>query len=257
MFNKSEADELKQNEILLDEAFAIKNNYKIGDKMKVGSEQYLNDEYEFTVKGFIDSTNTTSMRTVGMVSKNMYIKMFGNGYKCILVSSDLPDDVMKEKLKNEIKDKGVEVVSYQEWIGSDKENTNQIMNIVYGILILGILLSMVGLINNGLVAYVQRKRSFAVLNSICMTKKQIYKMAIVENILSFIIAVVPGMIFGLIINIYMEKTTAGMDMFINTVFEIKGVLVLLGIILSLTVVETIVPIRKIKKMDLVKEIKYE
>lgn len=256
-FNKEEADNLKEDEILLDEAFARKNNYKINDKMKINGEQFFDEDYYFTVKGYIDATNTTTSRTVGMISKDKYINIFNKSNKTILIDSDLPDDVMKEKLKEEVKDKNVNIRSYQEWIGSDKETTKQIMNIVYGILVLGITLAFVGLINNSLVAFVQRKRSIAVLNSICMTKTQLFKMALEENIFSFIIAVIPGMVLSTIINLYITKTLNSMSLFINMAFEIKGILILLGTIFILTIIETIVPIVKIRKLNLIKEIKYE
>ena len=55
----------------------------------------------------------------------------------------------------------------------------------------------------------------------------------------------------------MEKTLNGMSMFVNMVFETNGVITLLMIILLLTIIETIVPVIKIRKMNLVKEIKYE
>ncbi len=256
-FNKEEANELEDDEILLDEAFCIKNGYKLGDKIKINGEQYFDEDYYFTVKGYIDSTDTTSQRCVGMISKSKYNKLFKNNYKTILIKSSLSDDVMKEKLKNEIKENNVNIQSYQEWIGSDKENTEQIMNIVYVVLFLGIALAMVGLINNGLVAYMQRKKGFAVLNSTCMTKTQLYKMALEENIISFIISAISGVILSIILKVYMEKTLNGMSMFINMVFETKGVILLLLIILLLTIIEALVPIIKIRKIDLVKEIKYE
>ena len=256
-FNKEEADKLKDDEILLDEAFCIKNGYKLGDKIKINGEQYFDEDYYFTIKGYIDSTDTTSVRSVGMISKSEYNKLFKNSYKTILIKSSLSDDVMKEKLKNEIKENNVTIQSYQEWIGSDKESTQQIMNIVYVVLFLGIALAMVGLINNGLVAFMQRKKGFSVLNSTCMTKTQLYKMALEENIISFIISAISGIALSVILKVYMEKTLNGMSMFVNMVFETNGVITLLMIILLLTIIETIVPVIKIRKMNLVKEIKYE
>lgn len=256
-FKKEEANDLKDDEILLDEAFGIKNGYKLGDKIKINGEQYFDEDHYFTIKGMIDATDTTSMRSVGMISKNEYNKLFKNNYKTILIKSSLSDDVMKEKLKNEIKENNVTIQSYQEWIGSDKESTQQIMNIVYIVLFLGIALAMVGLINNGLVAFMQRKKGFAVFNSTCMTKLQLYKMLLEENIISFIISAISGVSLSIILKIYMQKTINGMSTFVNMVFETKGVIVLLMIILLLTMMETIVPIVKMRKMDLVKEVKYE
>lgn len=256
-FKKEEANDLKDDEILLDEAFCIKNGYKLGDKIKINGEQYFDEDYYFTIKGTIDAADTTTMRSVGMISKSEYNKLFKNNYKTILIRASLSDDVMKEKLKNEMKENNVTIQSYQEWIGSDKESTQQIMNIVYVVLFLGIALAMVGLINNGLVAFMQRKKGFAVLNSTCMTKIQLYKMLLEENIISFIISAISGISLSIILKVYMQKTINGMSTFVNMVFETKGVIVLLIIILLLTILQTIVPIVKMRKMDLVKEIKYE
>ena len=90
-----------------------------------------------------------------------------------------------------------------------------------------------------------------------MTKTQLYKMALEENIISFIISAINGVALSVILKVYMEKTLNGMSMFINMVFETNGVMVLLMIILLLTIIQTIVPVIKIRKIDLVKEIKYE
>lgn len=256
-FNKEEANNLKDDEILLDEAFCIKNDFKLGDKIKINGGQFFDGDYYFTIKGFIDSTDTTSVRCMGMIPKRVYNKLFKNNYKTILIKSNLSDDVMKENLKNGIKESNVIIQSYEEWIGSDKESTEQIMNIVYGVLFLGIALAMIGLINNGLVAFVQRKKGFAVLNSTCMTKPQLYKMVLEENVISFIISAISGICLSVILRIYIEKTLNGMSMFIKMVFESKGVITLLIIVFALMVIESLVPIIKIKKLDLVKEIKYE
>ena len=90
-----------------------------------------------------------------------------------------------------------------------------------------------------------------------MTKTQLYKMALEENIISFIISAISGIALSVILKVYMEKTLNGMSMFVNMVFETNGVITLLMIILLLTIIETIVPVIKIRKMNLVKEIKYE
>ena len=256
-FNKEEADKMQDDEILLDEAFAIKGNLKVGDTIKINGGQFFDEDYYFVIKDFIDSSYTVSARCVGMITKQKYNELFKNSHKTLLIKSNLSDDVMKEKLKNEIKESNVVVKSYQEWIGSDKESTKQIMKIVYGVLFLGMMLALVGLINNGLVAFVQRKKSLAVLNSTCMTKLQLYKMAIEENIISFIISAVSGIFLSYILNIYMNKTLNGMSFFINMVFEPKGIIILLMLIFVLIIIEALVPIIKIRKIDLVKEIKYE
>ena len=257
IFNKEQAEDLKDDEILLDEAFAIKNNYKIGDKIKFKNDRILKKQYEFTIKGVIDATQTTTMRTVGMITKNIFVEMFGENAKTLLIDSDLEDDILKEKLKNEIKEENIKFRTYKDWISSDKENTDQIMNIVYIILALGIALALIGLINNELISFGQRKRSFAVLNSTCMTKNQLYKMIFQENLISYLMAMIPAISLSYVMGSYIGKTLKGMNMFFELSWGTTETLILLTAIFVVVLIESIVPVRKIKKLNLVKEIKYE
>ena len=116
---------------------------------------------------------------------------------------------------------------------------------------------MVGMINNSLIAFMQRKREFAVLNSICMSKKQLYKMVLNENIISYIIALFNGCLLNIVLTKYMSKTLEGMMMFVKIIYDVKTNFILLAIIFILTILEALVPIYKIKKLNIVKEIKYE
>lgn len=259
-FNKEKANSMKNDEIIIDEAWAIKNGYKVGDTIKINCQQIEDKDYYFKIIGLCDSTNTTSSRCVGMITKDKFKEIYRNSYS-ILVNSDLPDNVMEENLQKSVKEhdntEEVFITTYDKWIAQDKESTAQVMNIVYVVMILGIGLAMIGLINNGLVAFSQRKKGFAVLNSTCMSKGQLYKMALEENIFSFLIAILPAISLSYFLNIFITKLLAGMDIFINMVFSINGTLALSGIILILMLFETLVPIIKLKKMDIVKEIKYE
>lgn len=254
-FNENEAKNLKDNEILIDEAFAIKNKIKIGDTIKIGGAQYFDGEVTFKVKGFVDSTYTSTNRAGSLITKNQYNTLFKE--KMILIDSDVDDEVMVKRLKDNIKESDLYIKAYKDIISDDKARTENIVNIVYVIMGFGILLSMVGMINNSLIAFMQRKREFAVLNSICMSKKQLYKMVLNENIISYIIALFNGCLLNIVLTKYMSKTLEGMMMFVKIIYDVKANFILLVIIFILTILEALVPIYKIKKLNIVKEIKYE
>lgn len=254
-FNENEAKNLKDNEILIDEAFAIKNKIKIGDTIKIGGAQHFDGEVTFIIKGFVDSTYTRTDRVGSLITKNQYNTLFKE--KMILIDSDVDDEVMVKRLKDNIKESDLHIKAYKDIISDDKARTENIVNIVYVIMGFGILLSMVGMINNSLIAFMQRKREFAVLNSICMSKKQLYKMVLNENIISYIIALFNGCLLNIVLTKYMSKTLEGMMMFVKIIYDVKTNFILLAIIFILTILEALVPIYKIKKLNIVKEIKYE
>lgn len=125
-------------------------------------------------------------------------------------------------------------------------------NLTYFIL----LLAGIGIINNLLINYIQKRRSIAMYRSVGMSNKQNIKMTLIEGLSSGLI----GAIIGIIVS-YLE---------INTIFLVAGPKIsmepeldagiflmagLMGIIITLT--GSIAPIFKGSKMKLVEEIKFE
>lgn len=125
-------------------------------------------------------------------------------------------------------------------------------NMTYFILLLAI----VGITNNLLINYIQNRRSLAMYKSVGLSNKQNIKMTLLEAVTTGAI----GSLLGITIS-YLEITTifivAGPQISItpdldSRIFIVNG---LLGV--AITLIGSIVPILKMKKMNLVEEIKFD
>ena len=119
-----------------------------------------------------------------------------------------------------------------------------------------LLLATIGIINNLLINYIQKRRFIAMYKSVGMSNRQNLKMTLIEGFT----AGLAGAALGLFVS-YMEIktifTVAGpripvMPEFDATVFIVAGIA---GIVITL--VGSVAPILKVSKMKLVEEIKFE
>ena len=164
---------------------------------------------------------------------------------------------MKEILKKEIKEVGISVQTVKEYIDVQEEQMNSIMGIFYVIVGLSVVLSFIGIINNQVISFIQRRRELAILNSTCMSRRQLKKMLFVETVISNLIASIFVIMVAYVSTIYINYFMQGIDMYVNVEFNISIVLKFIGIIYVILLLTLIIPIRKIRKMNIVNEIKYE
>lgn len=118
------------------------------------------------------------------------------------------------------------------------------------------ILATVGIINNLLINYIQERRFIAMYKSVGQSDKQNVKMTLIEGFTSGLL----GAVIGIVISIMEIQTifiVAGPKISMTPNLDFKTFIIagLLGI--TVTLIGSIVPIVKGKKMKLVEEIKFE
>lgn len=118
------------------------------------------------------------------------------------------------------------------------------------------ILATVGIINNLLINYIQKRRFIAMYKSVGQSDKQNVKMTLIEGFTSGLL----GAVIGIVISIMEIQTifiVAGPKISMTPNLDFKTFIIagLLGI--TVTLIGSIVPIVKGKKMKLVEEIKFE
>lgn len=144
-------------------------------------------------------------------------------------------------------DPDITIMTVDNFVMMQRQNINTIMSLFYIIISFSLMLSFVGIINNQLISFIERKKEFAVLNSVCMSKKQLNKMLIIENIASNLTACIVGFVMAIVSVMLMGKIMNGIKMYINLSFNYEAGVLLVGIIFLLLLITVIVPIRKLKK----------
>ena len=250
--------DLKDNEILVDEKYAFKNDLKKGDTIVINYED-INKEFKYKIVDYMDSSYFTTPRNVMVVSFNHFINdLKGKPFQIFIdVESDEDLEYMIDVVNDNIDESGIRVMTTENYINDQEESTASIVNIVYLVLGISVLLAFVGVINNQTISFMQRRKELAVLNSTCMTKGQIKKMLLLEtlivNLLTILIAVIVSIFTTILVNSFIDGIELYMIIKYDLMIAIKFSL-LIYIFLLLTL---IVPFRRLKKMNIVEEIKYE
>ena len=143
------------------------------------------------------------------------------------------------------------------YIKNVKDNSENYMKFMGFIVAVVVLLALIGIINNQTVSFMERRKEFATLYSIAMSRKQLKNMILIENTLSFINSTIASIAFYVIISKLVEYTLQILLIPIYIRFTISGVLVLL-LVVSIILLAIQRSMRNhIKNMNIVEEIKYE
>lgn len=250
--------DLKDNEVLIDEVYAEKNNLEIGDSLKIKFAT-LNKEFEYIIKGTVNSTYFTTSRNVIIVNYDYYIENISK--IPMQVQLKVKDGADLEKIKDEVKDTmkelDLKIQTVDEYLTAQEESVAGIMSIFYVIIGLAVILSFIGIINNQVISFIQRRKEIAVLNSTCMSKGQLKKMLFFETLLANLIAAAIAIVTSILATDMIDNFMKGMAMYVQVEYSFKTALVFTGIIIAVLVFTLISPLRRLKKINIVNEIKYE
>lgn len=250
--------DLKENEVLIDEVYAKKNDLNIGDTLKLKFAT-LNKEFEYIIKGTVNSTYFTTSRNVIMMNYDHYIENINKiPMQVQLKVSDNTDmDKLKDDINDIMKELHLKIQTVDEYITEQEESTASIMSLFYVIVGLAVILSFIGIINNQIISFIQRRKEVAVLNSTCMSKGQLKKMLFFETVLANLIAAFIAVITSILATDMIDNFMKGMSMYVQVEYSIKTALMFTGIIFAVLMFTLLSPLKRLKKMNIVNEIKYE
>lgn len=250
--------DLKENEVLIDEVYAEKNDLEIGDTLKL-KFAILNKEFEYVIKGTVNSTYFTTSRNVIMMNYDHYIENINKipMQVHIKIKDNVDIDKLKDDIDDTMKELNLTIQTVDEYISAQEESTAAIMSLFYIVIGLAVALSFIGIINNQIISFIQRRKELAVLNSTCMSKGQLKKMLFFETVLANIISAGIAIVSSILATDMIDNFMKGLSMYVQVEYSIKTALVFAGVIILLLVFTLISPLRRLKKMNIVNEIKYE
>lgn len=250
--------DLKADEVLIDEIYAEKNEFKIGDTLKIKFAT-LNKELEYKIVGTVNSTYFTTTRNVIIMNYDQYIEQISK--IPMQVQLKVEDGTDMEKLKDEVddtlKELNLKIQTVEEYIVEQEESTASIMSLFYVVIGLAVILSFIGIINNQVIGFMQRRKELAVLNSTCMSKGQIRKMLFFETVLANVIACAAAIAVGYLATDMIESFLKGMSMYVDVAYSLSSALSFSAVIFIILLLTLLSPMKKLKKMNIVNEIKYE
>ena len=251
-------DELGENEALIDEYYASRLKISQGDKITVSCENYSQEDLTLKIVGFVDSSNFSVTRNALVLSTEEYLDKITDVPSVLNVTvKDNKVDEAEEDIRHDLAQYDVVIQTVGDYLAMQLTSTNGIISMVWLILLLSVLLALVGIINNTVLGFMQRKREYAVLISTSMSRLQVLSMIVSE--IGFTVFL--GCLFAFGITVWLTIVLSDLLYSIGICMSVNidpgRMLMVLALTFVILMATVIVPIVNLKKMVLVNELKID
>ena len=154
-------------------------------------------------------------------------------------------------------DKNISVQTTMDFLQEQINTVNTILSILIVSIIMSSAVIVIGISSNMIVAFIRRKKEFATLYSVCMDMKQIKYMIFWESIASYISISLTVLLVYLPLVSCIPKLTSGLGLIINYNAKLSTIVGVLFVTFAIILLTTIEPIRRLGRMNIVEELKYE
>lgn len=229
-------------------------NVDIGDTVSVVVDK--NTKQEFEVVSFMDTMWMGG--SYAMISLDAMMELYEKEYVDMYwIKCDTKQEVFVNQLKETFNEDIVTAMSVEE-LQSTITNANQVLfTVVNGLFAIAIIISVVGVLNNILLSFYSRKKSFVIFRSIGMDQATMSKVLFFESLIAGLAGGAVGIGFGILlvraVGYMLMEVLSSVDMQYNGLYLVIGLAGSL-IILLLSGVSTI---RKAKKLNIIDTLKYE
>ncbi len=251
-------DGAADDEVLMDTVLMKKYGYNEGDSIKITflSDGYLPIERELKIGGKVNFDYYNGQGSTIVISEKTYKEVY-NDFPTFMLVNGSDAKAVKKTVQDHSADYVGVVYTRQEFdltIAIAKAGIKGVLN---AIILIGVLLTFIGVVSNQLIGLEGRKRECAVMTSVAMPRSKLSKMFLIENLISAGAALLCAVPVGIFMSVVFRRMLAAIGQAgpnIVPVGKCIGYAVFLYAIFTLV---SLFPIRAVKKMDLVSQLKYE
>ena len=194
LINATYAD-LTTSDIFVSESTAKKKNIAIGSVLQTtfgdGSTRplkvagfFVNDE----IGNYIANSHLVDGSAIIMFDVGVYIKTKDSANKAEAFTA--LDAAVKKYGQGDL-------LTKQEYINKQSGQVNQLLGLIYGLLMLSVIISIVGIIITLLLSVFERQRELALLRAVGMTRTQVRTTVRWESVITSLLGAVLGVILGI------------------------------------------------------------
>ncbi len=235
----------------------LKDRYelKIGDKLSLRAWGKVTD---YTVVGFFESIENSGDYAI-ISDKYMKLDMGWQDsfYSTILIKTNMDPDVVLENLKSRFVKQQPFIKTMEDIRWESVHYNEQIYLIAKGFSIITMLAGVLGIFNNLIINFIQRRRSLAMYRSVGMSKLQIIEMILIEALTIGLLGSMAGIASGLLMVMTGNGLMKALDMEMNLHYSGGQLSLCLIIGIIIAVIASLWPALKSSKLNLMESIKYE
>jgi putative ABC transport system permease protein len=247
---------LRGDQAILSDSFAFEHDLKPGDRFRLLSQTRHRPSFEVVgefdsklgVFGSVLITQRAMARELGQTQDTIDFVQVKPGANPAQVQAILTKGV-------ETAFPVAEVLNQQELKESREEQVDQLVNLVYALLLLAIVISLFGIANTLALSIHERTRELGMLRAIGMSRRQVRTMIRYEAVITALIGAILGMALGLVFAALIAQPLK--DEGFTLSYPIGSLIALLVFSAFLGVLAAIPPARRASRLDVLESLQYE
>jgi len=148
-----------------------------------------------------------------------------------------------------------EALTREEFKDNAAESINQLLGLVYGLLLLSVIVALLGIVNTLALSVHERTRELGMLRAVGMSRRQVRRMVRAESVITAGIGAILGIVLGVVFALIISRPLAEQGF----VFTLPiGTLILFFVLAAIAgVVAAIPPARRASKVDVLRAVTTE
>ncbi|HPH98582.1 MAG TPA: ABC transporter permease [Anaerolineaceae bacterium] len=239
--------------IIVTNIMKAKYGIQQGDELLI---RFGNHDAAYTVAGFVD-TNVCIGHVGYISSKNFKEEMGVTDYSNIAIKTSGDPAQAKDNIKRALTKEVMSIQTRQEQADANLDKVNGIFSSISSYTYIAMFVGVIGIINNIVAGFIERKRNFALYRCVGMSKKGIQKMLITETVLIGVLGVTFGILVSLVM---MTAIPVSVSVFWGTVKMIpasREIAILAVVSILAMAAVSYVPTLESSQLSILETIKYE
>ncbi len=248
--------DLRDDEALVEDSFADAHDLEVGDRFQLLSQAGARPR--LTVAGIYETDVGLVEGTI--VTQAVMARDFGQTQDTIdFVRTESGADAgqVQKRLEALVEQRfpTAEVVNQQELKEKQEEQVNQLLGLIYALLVLAIVISLFGIANTLALSIHERTRELGMLRAIGMSRRQVRTMIRYEAVITALIGALLGMVLGIVFAVLIAQPLKDEGFALS--FPVGSLLVLLVLAGFAGVLAAIAPARRASRLDVLESLQYE
>ena len=247
---------LRDDQAVVSEGFAADHGLEVGDRFRLLSQTRRRPAFEVAgefaskleVFGSVLITQAAMARELGQTQDTIDFVGIAPGADQAKVQALLGKGV-------EAAFPVAEVLNQQELKESREEQVDQLVNLVYALLLLAIVVSLFGIANTLALSIHERRRELGMLRAIGMSRRQVRTMVRYEAVITALIGAILGMALGLVFAALIAQPLK--DEGFTLSYPVGSLIGLLVFAALIGVIAAIPPARRASRLDVLESLQYE
>lgn len=237
--------------VILTNTLKDKFNLKKGDSLSL---KFKNGVKDYEIIGFFDSL--LYLGNYALISNNFMQKDDAmESYFRVYIKSSKDPIMVKERIEDVFFAENPTVIIMQELKDDFLKIYNQFFLILKVFSIIAAFIGIFGVMNNTILTFINRKKSFSILRSVGMEVSQIKKILLMESLLASLISTVIGIVSSLILTKQIQNMLAAIHQPITITYSWTELIMACLVGMAVVIISYCIPMRMLSELHIVDGIK--